>query len=177
MYTQTHTPTAGGGGNLTPPRRFWYVAVLQIDFTFSGKPLIFLTRRGQFYGWWHCWRPVTSPTMVAILAAILKTWEDLRFIGTQIKKPGHWMHQQFLCRLSLGCTRKLTPPRRGGGDFNPPRSFWYVAVLQIDFIFSGKPLIFLTRRGQFYGWWHCWRPVTSPTMVAILAAILDFNKN
>ena len=20
-----------------------------------------------FYGWWRCWRPVTSPTMVAIL--------------------------------------------------------------------------------------------------------------
>ena len=29
----------------------------------------------------------------------------------------------------------------------------------------------------FYGWWRCWRPVTSPTMVAILAAILDFTKN
>ena len=28
----------------------------------------------------------------------------------------------------------------------------------------------------FYGWWRCWRPVTSPTMVAILAAILDFTK-
>ena len=116
-------PRRGGGGNLTPPRRFWYVAVLQIDFTFSGKPLIFLTRRGQFYGWWHCWRPVTSPAMVAILAAILKTWEDLRFIVTQIKKPGHWMHQQFLCSLSLGCTRKLTPPRRGGRGFQSSPKF------------------------------------------------------
>ena len=42
-----------------------------------------------------------------------------------------------------------------------------------DFAFSGKPLIFLTRWGIFYGWWRCWRPVTSPTMVAIL----DFTKN
>ena len=42
-----------------------------------------------------------------------------------------------------------------------------------DFTFSGKPLIFLTRWGIFYGWWRCWRPVTSPTMVAIL----DFTKN
>ena len=33
------------------------------------------------------------------------------------------------------------------------------------------------RWGIFYGWWPCWRPVTSPTMVAILAAILDFTKN
>ena len=30
----------------------------------AGKPLIFLTRRGIFYGRWRCWRPVASPTMV-----------------------------------------------------------------------------------------------------------------
>ena len=41
------------------------------DFAFTEKPLIFLTRWGIFYEWWHCWRPVTSPTMVAIFAAIL----------------------------------------------------------------------------------------------------------
>ena len=99
-----------------------------------------------------------------------KTWEDLKLIGTQIKKPGHCMQQQFLFRLTLRRTRKLTSPQwfnwGGGGDLTPPRSFWYVAVLQNDFTFSGKPLIFLTRWGIFYGWWHCWRPVTSPTMVA-----------
>ena len=64
--------------------------------------------------------------------------------------------------------------RRGGGGETPPRSFWYL----FDFTFSAKPvLIFLTRWGIFYGWWHCWRPVTSPKMVAILAAILDFTKS
>ena len=26
---------------------------------------------------------------------------------------------------------------------------------------------------SLYGWWRCWRPVTSPTMVAILAAFLE----
>ena len=62
----------------------------------------------------------------------------------------------------------------GGGDGTPPRSFWYL----FDFTFSAKPVsIFLTKWGIFYGWWHCWRPVTSPTMVAILAAILDFTKS
>ena len=62
----------------------------------------------------------------------------------------------------------------GGGGGTPPRSFWYL----FDFTFSAKPvLIFLTRWGIFYGWWHCWRPVTSPKMVAILAAILDFTKS
>ena len=50
--TQIHTPTVvqGGGGvvNGTPPRSFWYVAVIWNDVTFSGKPLIFLTKKGIF---------------------------------------------------------------------------------------------------------------------------------
>jgi len=71
-YMQIHTPTVvqvGGGGELdgTPSRISWYVAVFSNDFTFSGNPLIFLIRWDIFYGWWRCWRPVTSPTMVAIL--------------------------------------------------------------------------------------------------------------
>ena len=32
------------------PRRVWYVAVFWNDFTFSGKPFIFLPRWGIFYG-------------------------------------------------------------------------------------------------------------------------------
>ena len=45
-YTQIHTPTVvqGRGMNGTLPQSFWYVAVFQNYFTFSGKPLIFLTR-------------------------------------------------------------------------------------------------------------------------------------
>ena len=50
--------------------------------------------------------------------------------------------------------------RRGEVDETPPRSFWYVTVFRNDFTFTGKPLIFLTRWGIFYGWWRCWRPVT-----------------
>ena len=64
-FTQIHTPTVvqeGGGVDGTPPRSFWYVAVFRNVFAFSKKPLIFLTRWGIFYGWWRCWRPVTSPT-------------------------------------------------------------------------------------------------------------------
>ena len=74
--------------------------------------------------------------------------------------------------------RAKSYPHRGtgvGSGWNPLRSFRYVSVFWNDFTFSGKPLIFLTKRGIFYGWWRCWRPVTSPTMVAIVAAILDFN--
>ena len=67
--------------------------------------------------------------------------------------------------------------RQGRVDETPPRSFWYVAVFRNDFTLGGKHLIFSTRWGIFYGWWRCWRPVTSQTMVAILAAIFDFTKN
>ena len=55
--------------------------------------------------------------------------------------------------------------RRRVADGTPSRSFWYVAVFLNDFNFSGKPLLFLTRWGIFYGRWCCWRSVASPTMV------------
>ena len=51
---------------------------------------------------------------------------------------------------------------------NPLLGFWYVAVFWKGTTFRGKPLIFSTRWGKIYGWWCCWRPVTSPNMVAIL---------
>ena len=92
-----------------------------------------------------------------------------------------WLYSLFVwCHLLiLGRRSKFIPHRgtTGGVDGTLPRSFWYVAVFWKDFTFSRKPLIFLTRWGIFYGWWRCWRPVTSPTMVAILAAILEFTKN
>ena len=58
-----------------------------------------------------------------------------------------------------------------------PFSFWYVAVFQQNFAFSGKPLIFSTQWGLFCGWWHCWISVTSQNKVAILASRLGFIKN
>ena len=56
--TQIHTLTVvqgsvlGGGGGFDRTRRqnFWYLVVFQNDFAFSGKPLIFSTRWGIFYG-------------------------------------------------------------------------------------------------------------------------------
>ena len=70
MYMQIHTRTVVQGGGVdewNPSYSFWDVAVFQNDFSVSGKPLIFYTRWGIFNGWWHCWGPVTSPKMVAIL--------------------------------------------------------------------------------------------------------------
>ena len=79
--------------------------------------------------------------------------------------------------LTLGRTRIPPPWYKGEWGMDPPLNFWYVAVFRNDFAFSGKPLVFCTRWGIFYGWWCCWRSVTSPNMVAILAAFLDFIKN
>ena len=55
------------------PLEFLIYCSISKRFAVSGKPLVFSTRSGIFYGWWRCWRSVTSPNMVAILAAIL--WE------------------------------------------------------------------------------------------------------
>ena len=75
--------------------------------------------------------------------------------------------------LILRNTHKVvTPPwykgvGRGWVDGIPPLSFWYVAVFRKHFAFSGKPLIFSKKWREFHGLWRCWRPVTSPDMVAI----------
>ena len=58
---QIHTPSGVQGGVVGPPppppptQSHWYVAVFRNDFAFGGKPLIFFTRWGIFYGWWGCW--------------------------------------------------------------------------------------------------------------------------
>ena len=51
----SHRSTKGMGVGWNPWYSFWYVAIFRNDFTFCGKPLIFSTRWGIFYGWWHCW--------------------------------------------------------------------------------------------------------------------------
>ena len=79
----------GGGGGVdgTPPRSFWHAAVFRNDFTFSGNPLIFLTRWGIFHGWWRCWRSVTSPTMIAIrIRNQVKTARNCNFCALHEKQ-------------------------------------------------------------------------------------------
>ena len=88
--------------------------------------------------------------------------------------------QKCFTYLILGSTHKVaTPPwyRGGGGGagvgwWSPSLEFLIWCSLK-DFTFSGKPLIFSKKWGEFYGLWHCWRPVTSSNMVAVL----DFTKN
>ena len=81
--------------------------------------------------------------------------------------------------LTLGRTRKIIPPTlvQEEGRWNPSLEFLMCCSISKRFAFTGKPLIFLTRWGIFYERRRCWKAVTSPTMVAILADILDFTKN
>ena len=116
-----------------------------------------------------------------------KYWQLVtRLLTSSTWKRGHHFFKKktrpfpidlFSTDLNLWHTCKFIPPPwykgGGGGDGAPPERFWYVAVFWSDFAFSGKRLICSTRWGIFYGWWRCWRPVTSPPMVANL----DFTKN
>ena len=65
-----------------------------------------------------------------------------------------------------------------GEGCGPPQSFWYVAVFRNDFTLNGKPLIFLTRWGIFYGRWRLLETCdVTNMMIVLLATILDFTKN
>ena len=99
-------------------------------------------------------------------------WTLWRVMKNQWKNKRGLSSRESSIQLTLRRTRKFIPPSwyKGGGDGTPPRSFWYLLVFRNDFTFGGKPLISSTRWGIFYGWCRCWRPVTSPTMVAILSA-------
>ena len=65
--------------------------------------------------------------------------------------------------LTLGRTRKFIPPPWYKGDG------WKIGFDMLQYFETVLPAV---GRGKSYGWWRCWGPVTSPTMVTILAAIL-----
>ena len=80
--------------------------------------------------------------------------------------------QKCFAYLILGSTHKVVIPPwyKGGGAgvcwWSPSLEFLIWCSLK-DFTFSGKPLIFSKKWGEFYGLWRCWRPVTSSNMVVI----------
>ena len=80
-YRQIHTPTVvrGGGGGWIEPLPGVLDMLQYFETILPGKPLIFVTRWGIFYEWWCCWRPVTSPNVIAILATnfdLKKNWKS-----------------------------------------------------------------------------------------------------
>ena len=92
-----------------------------------------------------------------------------------------WLKQIIqinLTGLTLGRTRKFIPQRgiRGRGGWNPSSEFLIMIICSISkrFCLQWKAFDLLYKmRFIFNGWWRCWRPMTSPTMVAIL----DFTRN
>ena len=74
--TQIHTPTEvqGVGGDGTPPKSFWYVAVFRNDFAFSGRSISFS---------FHC------PTVLcAQHSRRASGWEATKFrLGTALHLP------------------------------------------------------------------------------------------
>ena len=75
-YAQSHTPTVaqGGGVDGTPPLSF---DMLQYLETILPSVESLLNKIRSIDSWWRCWRPVTSPNMAVILAAILDFIKNL----------------------------------------------------------------------------------------------------
>ena len=88
------------------------------------------------------------------------------------------MHS-VLDRLSTTHFRKMVYyPYRGtggeGGVDGPPLEFLICCSVSKRFYLQWKAFDLLYKMRYM---WRCWGSVTSPTMVAILATILDFTKN
>ena len=82
--------------------------------------------------------------------------------------------------LTLARTRSHTPQCSTGGGgriWNPSLEFSICCGISKRFHLQWKVLIFLTRWAIFYGWLVCWKSATSPNMVAVLGAILNFAQN
>ena len=79
--------------------------------------------------------------------------------------------------LTLRRTSKFIPPPwyKGGGWMEPHHGVFDM-LKYFETILPLVESVWSSWQAKVY-WWCCWRPVTSPTMVAILAAILDFTKN
>ena len=79
------TVVQGGRGWWNPFPKFLICCSILKPFAFSGKPVI-STRWAIFYGWWHCWRPVTSQKW---LPSRSPSW-ILSSIRNQVKTSFHW---------------------------------------------------------------------------------------
>ena len=106
-------------------------------------------------------------------------WESVKHSGSQIlhQKKYLYLHHQLMMVNPRTYTHTPTVVKYGrGGVLNPSLEFFIYCSNSKKITLSGKPLNFSKRWSIYYGWWRYWRPVPSPNMVAILAAILDFMK-
>ena len=96
-----HTPTVvqGGGGVYGAPSwRFWYVAVFRNHFTFSRKPLIFLTRWDIFYGWWCSFKSINVVTFLS--RVIRNLGHGLLVLSIQFQTTGPLNRRLFVPNFS-----------------------------------------------------------------------------
>ena len=88
------------------------------------------------------------------------------------------MHSVLYRLLSTTHLRKMVYSHRGtgggGGGGWTPLEFLICCSISKRFYLQWKPFDLLYKMRYI---WRCWGTVTSPTKVAILAAILDFTKN
>lgn len=106
-------------------------------------------------------------------------WESVKHSGSQIlhQKKYLYLHHQIMMVNPRTYTHTPTVVKYGrGGCWNPSLEFFIYCSISKKITLSGKPLNFSKRWSIYFGWGRYWRPVPSPNMVAILAAILDFTK-
>ena len=100
-------------------------------------------------------------------------WTLWRVMKTQWKNQRGLSSRESSIQLTLRSTCKfiLPPWYKKGGWMRPlPAVFDMLQYFETILPLSGNPLISLPKWGIFHDWWRCWKPVTSPTMVAILSA-------
>ncbi|CAH3038827.1 unnamed protein product [Porites evermanni] len=78
-------------------------------------PLILSTRRGIFYGWWRCWRSVTSPNMVFTANSdrytVVKNVLDKPVITRYLRiHPESWYKHISMRTEFYGCKKGFRPP-------------------------------------------------------------------
>ena len=137
--------------------------------------------------YWPRWGKPIFPERFRVYILITIILEVASYWGMQWGKKSislrNIRHQRYLVLdigavygiLTLGRTHHGTKGREGVDG--APLGFLFCCNISKRFCLQWKALIFSTTWDIFYGWWSCWRSVTSPNMVAILASILDYIKN
>ena len=100
-----------------------------------------------------------------------------RVLSTRVEPLTFWLIVQILYINPRTYTPIHTPQWYKGGEWTPSLEFLICCSISKRFYHQWKAFNLLYKMRYILGWWRCWGPVTSPTIVAILAAIFNFTKN
>ena len=141
-------------------------------YTYSHTPTVL---QGRW--WWNLpWVFYLLQYFETILPSVESLWPWIMRSCLALVYDCKW-------NLNLGRTPTVIPPPwyKGGGDGPhpppPPLGCFICCNISKRFCLQWKACDLLHKMRYILGWWRCWRSVTSPNMVAILVAILDFIKN